>query len=147
MNIDQHTHPDKLERYSFIWSEVRLIVAAIALLLGGIPPVLFLLPSMPIVVLFLKLAWIISGVATGYLLYRWYTGGQKVFGDSEMKDTAAFFVSVVSGLNLGIVGLLGTNIGMSLSSNKLVFVVVAVVYIIAAWHLYQRWSARGQKVF
>lgn len=150
MDIKEHTHPDKLERYSFLWSEARLVVAAVALLLGGYPPVLYFLAFSPlygIVSLLLKLAWIISGVAAGYLLYRWYTGGQKIFGGSDMKDNVAFFVSVISGINLGIVGILGKNIGMSMTSNYIVFVIVALLYLAAAYHLYTRWKAKGEKLF
>src|SRR3989344_2566175 len=37
---------NNLERYSFLWSEVRLIIAALALFLGGVSPLLKLgLPS------------------------------------------------------------------------------------------------------
>lgn len=150
MNLKEHTTPERLERYSFLWSEVRLIVAAVALLLGGVPPVLYFLSFSPLyglVYALLKLAWVVSGVASGYLLYRWYAGGQKVFGGSDMKDMVAFFVSVVSGINLGLVGLLGTNIGMSISSNYIVFVIAALLYLVAAYHLYIRWKGHGERVF
>jgi len=149
MDITTHAQPDKLEKYSFLWSEVRLIIAAVALLIGGIPPILFLTPVAlyGLAAILLKLAWIISGAASAYLLYRWYTGGQKVFGGNDKKDMIAFFVSVVSGLNLGIVGLLGTNIGMSILSNYLVFVITAVIYLVAAGYLFKRWKANGRRVF
>lgn len=150
MDIKEHTTPGKLEYYSFLWSEARLLVAAVALLLGGIPPILYFLPIAPLYGLIsvgLKLAWMISGVASGYLLYRWYTGGQKVFGGNERLDTVAFFVSVVSGINLGIVGFLGTNIGMSILNGYPVFVVTALLYVAAAYRLYQRWNASGKKLF
>ncbi len=112
MDLNAHTHPDKLEYYSFIWSEIRLVIAAIALLVGGTPPIYFL----PLFFLYglvsalLTLCWIISGTASTYLAYRWYTGGQMIFGGKDMKDTVAFAVMVVSGLNLGITGISGTNI-------------------------------------
>ncbi|MDO8572674.1 MAG: hypothetical protein Q7S11_02770 [bacterium] len=150
MDIKDHTHSDKLERYSFVWSEVRLIIAAVALFLGGVPPVLKFFPVSgfygPVSSL-LNLCWIISGIAAGYLLYRWYIGHQVVFGGKDTKDTVAFFVSVVSGLNLGIAGLLGKNIGMSISSNKIIFILVGLLYLAAAYHLYTRWKTRGEKVF
>lgn len=150
MDIKKHTYPDKLERCSFIWSEARLIIAAAALFLGGIPPVIKFLPILQFYGLassLLTLAWIISGLAAGYLLYRWYNAQQTVFGGKDMKDTAAFFVMVVSGLNLGIAGLLGTNIGMRISMNKVVFIIVGLLYLVAAYHLYTRFKARGEKVF
>jgi hypothetical protein len=45
------------------------------------------------------------------------------------------------------VGLTGFNFGMSMSQSYTVFVVAAIVYLMAAFYLYQRWSAHGQKVF
>ena len=59
----------------------------------------------------------------------------------------AFFVSVVSGINLGLAGLIGTNIGMQISSNRAIFVLVGLLYVVAAYHLYQRWNANKQKLF
>ncbi len=141
--------PQELERYSFLWSEVRLVVAALALFLGGIPPVLFLIqvPALyGILWLLLKLAWIISGVTAGHLLYRW-NAHRTLFGGKETKDTVAFFVLAISGLNLGIAGLLGQNIGMTISSNHLVFIIVALLYLASAWQLYTRWKSSGQKLF
>jgi len=150
VDIKEHTHPDKLERYSFIWSEVRLIIAAVALFLGGVPPVIKFLPIPQfygLVSSLLTLSWIISGVAAAYLGYRWFNAHQTVLGGKDMKDTVAFFVMVVSGINLGLVGILGTNIGMRISTNKVVFIVVGLLYLVAAYHLFTRWKARGEKVF
>ena len=149
MDIKEHTQPAKLERYSFLWSEVRLVIAAVALLLGGIPPALYLLPIPALyglIIVLLKLAWIVSGAASAYLLYRWYIGGRKVFGGNDMKDNVAFFVSVISGINLGIVGLLGTNIGMARTSNYIVVVIGALLYLAAAYQLYTRWKSHGEKI-
>ena len=142
--------PRELETYAFLWSEVKLLVAAVALLIGGYPPIFLLLPisaTYGFVSLGLKLAWIISGVAAAYLAYRWYTGGQKLFGGNDTKDKAAFAVLVVSGINLGLTGILGQNIGMSISSNYAVFVVVALAYLGSAVYLFQRWSSHGKKIF
>jgi hypothetical protein len=36
MDLQEHSRPDALERYSFLWSEARLVVAAVALLIGGL---------------------------------------------------------------------------------------------------------------
>ena len=150
MDLNQHTQPNQLERYSFQWSQVRLLIAALALLLGGVPPVYFLIrvPALwGAISVLLKLAWIVSGVAAAYLLYRWNANKQVLFGGKVQMDTVAFFVSVISGLNLGLAGLLSRNIGMSLLSNRAVFVIVAVLYLAAAWHLWQRWNASGKKMF
>ena len=147
MSFTHHTHPDKLERYAFIWSEVRLLIAALALFIGGVPPVLYFLPAFGLVGILLKLSWLISGVAAAYLLYRWLSNGQKLFGHKDMKDTVAFFVMVVSGINLGLVGLIGNNIGMSISSSYALFVVTAILYLVSAYHLHTRWKRAGQKLF
>lgn len=139
-----------LETYSFWWSEARLILGAIALALGGVPLVFAILPIpglFSLVGSLLTLSWIISGIASGYMLYRFWTGGKTVFGGKEQRDIIAFWVSVVTGFNLGITGLLGTNIGMQISSNRIVFTLAAVVYVIAAVHLYRRWNANGKKMF
>ena len=150
MNIKEHTTPDKLLRYSFIWSEVRLIVAAVALILGGVPLILFVVPVpalFGLVRLLLSIAWIVSGLSSLYLLYQWFLHGKKLFGKEEQKDKITFLVSVVSGINLGLVGISGTNVGMSISSNKVVFLIVAVLYVFSAIHLYRRWKSHGEKLF
>jgi hypothetical protein len=135
-----------LERLSFLWSEARLVIAAAALFLGGVPPVLKILPGVPLVGSLLTLAWLISGIASLYLLYRWYTGGQTLFGGKETKDMVAFFVMTISGLNLGIAAL-WQNIGMSISSNYIIFLAVGILYLLAALHLYRRWVAHDESLF
>jgi len=150
MDIQAHTQPDKLERYSFLWSEARLLIAAVALFLGGIPPVLKFNPFPALystLSSLLTLAWIISGLAAAYLFYRWNTGGKKVLGGTDTKDIAAFFIMIISGFNLGLTGLLGRNIGMSISSNYTIFALVGILYLLAAWHLWKRWKTQGEKLF
>lgn len=150
MNISDHTQPHKLERLSFLWSEARLVIAAFALFLGGVPPLLYIFATPSLFFLLgslLKISWLISGIASGYLLYRWHKGGKTLFGGKSSKDAQVFFVSVVSGLNLGIAGLLGTNVGMSISSNRIVFIFVALIYLFSGWVLWKRWKANGEKVF
>lgn len=139
---------NQLERYSFLWSEARLVIAAVALFIGGVPPLQAYghLPS-GLTSSLLTIAWLISGLASGYLFYRWYTGNKMLFGRKENLDTAAFFVSVISGINLGVVGLLRTNIGMSISSNQMIFNLVGLLYIVSAGYLYKRWLSHGQRIF
>lgn len=142
--------PKKLEEYSFLWSQARLVVGAVALFLGGVPVLRALVPSMALsglVKTLLTLSWLISGVAAGYLLYQWNKTGKKVFGGNDQKDTIAFFVSVVSGLNLGVTGLFGSNPGMSILSGQVVFIVVGLAYLVSAYHLQMRWKATGKKIF
>ena len=149
-HVHHHTQPAQLEKYSFLWSEARLIVAALALFLGGVPPIMYLAQVLglynPLYSL-LTMAWILSGLASAYMLYRWNMNGRKLFGAREPKDMYAFFVSVISGLNLGFAGLLGTNIGMSISSAYPLFIAVGVAYILSAVHLNKRWREHGQKIF
>lgn len=148
MDIKTLTQPNTLERYAFLWSEARLLIAALALFLGGVPPALYFLPSMYGVILpLLNLAWIISGVAAAYLLYRWNAVGKKVFGTYDRKETVSFFVLVISGLNLGLAGLIGRNIGMTLSNSHTVFMLAGVVYLLTAIFLWKRWKERGERLF
>ena len=142
-------NPHDLERYSFLWSEVRLLVAAVALLIGGVPPIYLIAPSglFGIARMGLIACWIISGLTSLYLFYRWWQGGQKVFGKKDAKDTIAFLVLILSGLNLGLVPILGKNIGMSILSGRLVFLATAAVYLYVAYHLYSRWKSNGEKLF
>ncbi len=141
---------NQLERYSFLYSQARLLIAAVALFLGGVPVLRFLVrtPSLyGTVGTVLTITWILSGVASAYLLYRWMMNGQRLFGGKAQMDTAAFLVSVVSGINLGLVGLLGRNIGMSIAAGRIVFLIVGVIYIAAAYQLQMRWQATGKKLF
>lgn len=151
MNYKHHLHPDRLERYSFLWSEARLVIGAVALFIGGVPPLLALtfrlsLPIFPLVYALLTLSWIASGLASGYLLYRWFGNGKHVFGAKNQKDLLAFFVSVISGINLGLAGLVNKNIGMSIFPGYVFFLIAAIAYLAAAWHLWKRWKASGEKI-
>ena len=150
MNLEGYTKPRELERMSFLWSEARLVIAAAALFLGGIPPILIILPVPAMlgqVGMLLTLSWLISGVASGYLLYRWFTGDKKLFGGSNMKDIAAFLVCAVSGINLGLAGITGSNLGMSFTMNYVIFLAVAALYLVSAGYLFMRWNKFGQKLF
>ncbi len=146
--LQKHLEPQNLEKYAFFWSEARLLIAALALFLGGVPPIIRLFPYLyPLTRPLLTLAWIISGVVSLYLLYLWNKAGKKVFGGNDMKDTVAFFVNVVSGFNLGLTGITGTNIGMSMTHNYTIYILVGILYLASAWHLHTRWKARGEKLF
>lgn len=142
--------PIRLERYSFLWSEARLVIAAIALLIGGVPVLRAILPMaslFAVVGAFLTLAWIVSGIASAYLLYRWIKAKRKIFGGNKPLDTAAFLVSVISGINLGITGLTARNIGMSIFSSYALFVIGAIIYVAAAVYLWKQWKASGERLF
>lgn len=138
-----------LETYSFWWSEARLLIAAIALLLGGVPPLYLLMPySMYTTTTFiLKLTWILSGIAAGYLLYRWYDTGQRLFGHKDHKDTLAFLLLIISGLNLGFDGVFGLNLGMNITRSSIVFFIVAALYLFAAYQLWMSYQKNKRRVF
>ena len=150
MSITKYLKPGKIEKYSFLWSEVRLIVAAVALFVGGVPFIYFVFPSTSSVGLFgtlLTLSWIASGLASAYLGFRWFTRSKTLIGKKNKKDLYAFMVSVVSGLNLGITGLFKINPGMSVSTSQIAFIVFGIIYIASALHLYRRWRESGKKLF
>jgi hypothetical protein len=54
---------------------------------------------------------------------------------------------VVSGINLGLAAVLGHNIGMSISSNYIIFIVVGVIYLLSYLQLQKGWKKSGQKIF
>jgi len=146
MDIKEHTRPYKLEKYSFIWSQTRLLIAALALFLGGLSPIFKIIPISLLgpTNYLLTLSWIISGIASAYLLYRWYSSEKTLFGGKNSLDVATFFISVVSGLNLGIAGILRINIGMSIYTNYALFVIVGILYLASAGYLYKRWNESGK---
>jgi uncharacterized membrane protein YuzA (DUF378 family) len=140
--------PQKLELYSFWWSEARLVLAAIALILGGTPLIKVVLPfSIPLLYTGLTLSWLISGAVSLYLVYRWLGHGQHLFGGKKPIDMIAFAIMIISGINLGIAGLIGTNIGMSTTMSYAVFLITALAYLWTAYHLYMRFHAHGGKFF
>ncbi len=106
MNFKHHTTPGKLEEYAFKWSQLRLIIAAVTLVISAPTPIVFELLSSSssggLISTLLTVCWLITGAASLYMLYRWNTSGQKVFGKRDPKDTVAFFISVVTGINLGL---------------------------------------------
>lgn len=135
--------PSTLLQFSFWWSEARLVVAALTLFVGASPLIYTILP-IPFLYgtigFFLKLAWIISGLTAAYLGYRWYVGGQKLFGGTDLYDRIAFAVMCISGINLGIAGILSINIGMTISTSYILFVLMGVAYLWSAYRLFSRRS-------
>lgn len=146
--------PENLEKKSFLWSQVRLLLAAIAMFLGGSPLVYKLFSGMSFssqVSALLNDAWIISGIAALYLFYRWREGGMKLFGKRDIKDTIAFYVLTVSGFNLGIMGVLGINVGMKLAqrspSYSTLLILTGIVYLVVMVYLHMRWMQNNKRVF
>ena len=137
----------QLERLSFKWSQLRLLIAALALFIGGTPPLRKFVPiPSGLADTILTICWVVSGVASLYLLSRWMKH-KNLFGRKDGMDTFAFFVSVVSGINLGFAGLTGINIGMAISSRQIIFVIVGIIYIWTAFYLQKRWKRAGEKLF
>ena len=152
MDYNSFLKPEVLLKYSFWWSECRLLFGAVALLLGGRPLMLFMLGPVvaggfSLAMFVLSVVWIVSGLASLYLLYRWWASGMTVLGGKDYMDLAAFFVMTLSGLNLGVAGLTGNNIGMTISSWYVVFVIVSLVYLWVAWYLYSRTHGDSAKLF
>jgi hypothetical protein len=143
------SHADTLTTYAFFWTLARLCISVVALLIGS-PPALILFsfePAYGFAWLFLRLSWIISGVAASYLLYRWLTAKGYVFDKATRKDTIALAVAIVSGLNLGFAGLFGTNIGLSFFTAYLFWLIGAGFYAWSAHHLFTRFRQSGNKLF
>ncbi|MEX0931269.1 MAG: hypothetical protein WDZ88_00805 [Candidatus Paceibacterota bacterium] len=151
MTTVDHTHPDNLEKYAFFWSEVRLVIAAFSLIIGGFPVAYKLFGFVPFfarpVNTLLTIAWVISGVSAGYLLYRWNKEGRTVFGGKSRNDLIAFFFLVITGINLGVAGLLGVNLGMKFSLGGNLYAIVGVLYLAVAYYLHKRYKESGGKVF
>lgn len=149
MDIEKYTRPSELLKYSFLWSITRLVIAALALFLGGIPPIYKIIQYGAyggIFDLLLKLCWIISGVASVYLLYEWTSRGQMLFRAKKQEDLILFLVMIVSGINLGLVSIIGKNIGMSILSNRIIFIAVGLLYLYVAYDLFTKWQKNGNKL-
>ena len=138
-----------LERYGFLWSEARLLIAALALLINGVPPIYLIAPPglFALARFGLVVSWLVSGAFALFLMYRWHVAKHTLFTKKRTDDMVAFLILGISGLNLGLVPILGKNIGMSFSHNRLAFLIVAAAYIYAAYHLYSRWKSNGEKLF
>lgn len=152
MDIKEHTTPEKLLHYSFLWSLLSILFTAFTLFLGASPVIFKIIPSsfsslFSLVSSLLAASWIISGLAAGYLLYRWNTGGKMVFGGKKRHDLVAFFILVVTGLNLGFAGLFGSNIALSIITSSLLLKLGGVMYLVIVGYLFNRWSESGKKLF
>jgi hypothetical protein len=136
-----------MERYAFLWSLCRMAIAVLSLFLGASPILLGIVGYQV-----MMLAWLISGVAALYLGYRWFSGGKRVFGGNNQKDTWAFLIMVVTGINLGYTAF-STNIGMNLAYSivgmslaDLLYKATAVLYAVVVYYLYKRWKENGERV-
>ncbi len=144
---------NKLEKYSFWWSEVRLALGAIALFLGGVPSVVYLIARFNLFGLFnpvfvlLNIAYLISGASAIYLLYRFFKGGRRVFDSKHWMDLGSFAVMVISGINLGLTAVIGQNPGLSITAYHPILIVVGIFYLVSMVYLYRRFRAHGNRLF
>lgn len=149
MNVNEHTTPEKLERYAFLWSLARMVIAAVSLFFGAMP-IAYKLGGYSFAGTLLPLFWLISGAASIYLLYLWFQAGKKVFGGSDKNGTIAFYIMVITGLNLGYAAI-GNNIGMSLIWGMpiadLLFKATALIYLVVAYMMWKSWKANGEHLF
>jgi len=149
MDIKEHMQSDKLERYAFLWSMTRMVIAALSLFFGATPIIYHLSIGYSGLSSLLQLCWLISGVASAYLLYRWFTGGQKVFGATDTKNKVFFLIMVATGLNLGYTAI-DTNIGMGLVIGMpiahLLFKATGILYLIVAYYLWTQWKENGERI-
>lgn len=139
-----------LDRYAFYWSEARLVVSALALFMGGVPPVLMLNPFPAlggVLGNLLTLAWVISGVVSLYLLYRWLKNNKKLYGRVNVRDRVAFCITAVTGLNLGFAGIATVNIGMMYFSGAVTFTLTGLLYLVVALYQWQTWRKAGENLF
>lgn len=149
VDIHSHMQADKLERYAFLWSLARMVIAAFSLFFGAMPIAYRLLMGSSVMSL-LPLFWLISGAASVYLVYIWFKKGQMVFGGKVRNDTIAFLIMIVTGLNLGYTAI-GSNIGMNLVWDMpiadLLFKATGIIYLVVAYYLWKRWNASQQNLF
>ena len=140
----------QLLHYSFLWNEARLVIAALSLIFGA-TPLLYTLFSYSASGL-LTLGSVISGLTGAYLLYMWFQHDKKLFGQSDTLDLVAFMIAALSGIHLGLGGLLGTNFIMATLSPLGFLLTIAIyggglLYLWSAWHLHVRYKENGGKLF
>lgn len=146
-NIDWETHlkPGNLERCAFYWLWGLLLVSALALLVGVNQPH----PKFfrPLYWPMQELAWLLSGIAAVYLVYRWQQADRQLFPDGKIhfvnKDKLAFWLMILTGLNVGLTSVIGHNIFLSLFWDRLIHGVVMIACLAAAYHLHLRYHAVG----
>ncbi len=149
MDIQEHTKPANLLRYSFLWNEARLVIAAISLLWGATPVMSRFMSSGYGLYIVLS---VISGLVALYLLYEWHKRGRKLFGGNDTIDLVAFMIATLSGVHLGLSALFSTNFIMSALGYSGFFFTIAVyaggiLYLWSAWHLHKRYKEKEEQLF
>lgn len=144
MDIQEKIKSKSLLEWAFCWNQLRLIIAGATLLLAKQSPILLYL-SIPLITplagQFMTLAWIVSGAAAGYLIYTWNKSDKTIFGSTDRKDMAAFWIATLSGIHLGIAGLTGMNIGFATVPYAIltpVMIIAAIAYFWSAFYLHSK---------
>ncbi len=150
--MKEHTTPEALEKYSFQWMIVCLVLTALSLFFGATPIATQIFGySNNLVGTLLNLSWLISGVASAFLLYFWNQKGQKLFGESDKKHKFLFLLMIVIGLNIGLIILIGNNILMSIFWNlgiaNILFKIFALISAYTAFTLFNAWKANAEQLF
>ncbi|MCB9812330.1 hypothetical protein H6778_01575 [Candidatus Nomurabacteria bacterium] len=149
MDIKEHTTPEQLERYAFVWSLARLVIAAVSLFFGAMPIAYKLGISYGLLSVF----WLVSGIAAIYLLYVWHQNDRSLFGRDNQLDKWLFLIMAITGINLGLVTVTDSNIGFSIAWNlgptmaMLLMKATALLYLFVAYHLWHTWKANGESLF
>ena len=147
MQMAELMQPHNLEKYSFYWLIASLALTVISLLMGGSPIAMTVFGYGALVSLLLKISWILSGAAGGYLLYRWYTAERTLFGEKRNQDLAAFMVATITGVNIGIYGIIQQNILMMMFMASIFNTIGAVLYVVVVIYLWRRWQESGGNLF
>lgn len=136
----------RLDRLAIWWSLVRMVLVASVLLFGAVPllgQLVFLSPFVPWL-------WVVSGLFSVYLGYRWFVSDMKLVSHNDLLSTLSFLLVILSGLNLGLASF-SQNFGMFLVEDVLMsdFIVkaVGVLYLLVAGYLYRQWSESGYLSF
>jgi len=94
----------------------------------------------------LDIAWIVSGIAAGYLVYEWLQHSRQVFRGNR-NATYAFWFMILTGVNVGIAGILGPNLFLNIFSSSLFHYVTGALCLFAAIYLFIAWRRSGGVIF
>jgi uncharacterized membrane protein YuzA (DUF378 family) len=59
----------------------------------------------------------------------------------------AFLLLILSGLNLGFAGVFGLNLGMNITRNPIIFFIIGILYLFAAYQLWTSYQKNKRKIF
>ncbi len=148
MNFQEHTTPEKLERYSFLYLLLTLAFTMLTLFSGGYPIITRVFDYTSGIYSILQLCWLVAGASAGYLAYQFYKHDKKVFGGTESKQVVfAFYFALALGINLGLTAILRDNIFFNILYGQIVYIVFGIASAASAYFLYTAWKAHGETLF